>query len=213
MKTTFLDFEQPIAELESKMEELRNVQETTSVDLSQDLARLQKKSQSVTKEIYGKLGAWQISQVARHPQRPYSLDYLNHIFTDFQELHGDRAYADDPAIVGGLARFDGQSADDGWVVGVGTVAVEFLEIGEYDSGSRGNRPFGWRATWDICQAPQFAVNFLGDALAFLLAARKISRGPPKWFPERCAASILDSSSAIGCSKSRKVVFMDEGIPQ
>ncbi len=109
MKTTFLDFEQPIAELESKMEELRNVQETTSVDLSQDLARLQKKSQSVTKEIYGKLGAWPISQVARHPQRPYSLDYLNHIFTDFQELHGDRAYADDPAIVGGLARFDGQS--------------------------------------------------------------------------------------------------------
>ena len=109
MKTTFLDFEQPIAELESKIEELSNVQDASSLDLSEDVVRLQKKSQSLTKDIYGKLGAWQISQVARHPQRPYTLDYLNNIFTDFEELHGDRAYGDDPAIVGGLARFDGQS--------------------------------------------------------------------------------------------------------
>ena len=109
MKTTFLDFEQPIAELEGKIEELSNVQEDSALDLSQEVARLQKKSLSLTKDIYGKLGAWQISQVARHPQRPYTLDYLQSIFTDFEELHGDRAYADDPAIVGGLARFDGQS--------------------------------------------------------------------------------------------------------
>ncbi|MDP2829604.1 MAG: acetyl-CoA carboxylase carboxyltransferase subunit alpha [Sulfuricellaceae bacterium] len=109
MKTTFLDFEQPVAELESKIEELGNVQSDSSVDLSEEVARLQKKSQSLTKDIYSKLGAWQISQVARHVQRPYTLDYLNTIFTDFEELHGDRAYADDPAIVGGLARFDGQS--------------------------------------------------------------------------------------------------------
>lgn len=109
MKTIFLDFEQPIAELEGKIEELGNVNDDSSLDLSQEVSRLQKKSQSLTKDIYAKLGAWQISQVSRHPQRPYTLDYLQHIFTDFEELHGDRAYADDPAIVGGLARFDGQS--------------------------------------------------------------------------------------------------------
>ena len=109
MKTTFLDFEQPIAELEAKIEELRYVQDDSAVDISAEIARLQKKSQSLTKDIYAKLNAWQISQVARHVQRPYTLDYLRNIFTDFEELHGDRAYADDPAIVGGLARFDGQS--------------------------------------------------------------------------------------------------------
>ncbi len=109
MKTIFLDFEQPIAELEGKIEDLSNVQEDSSLDLSQEVARLQKKSLGLTRDIYAKLGAWQISQVARHPQRPYTLDYLRNIFTDFEELHGDRAYADDPAIVGGLARFDGQS--------------------------------------------------------------------------------------------------------
>jgi len=109
MKTIFLDFEQPIAELEGKIEELSNVLDDSSLDLSQEVARLQKKSLGLTKDIYGKLGAWQISQVSRHAQRPYTLDYLQNIFTDFEELHGDRAYADDPAIVGGLARFDGQS--------------------------------------------------------------------------------------------------------
>lgn len=109
MKTTFLDFEQPIAELESKIEELRYVQDDSALDISEEIGRLQKKSQGLTKDIYAKLTPWQISQVSRHPQRPYTLDYLQNIFTDFEELHGDRAYADDPAIVGGLARFNGQS--------------------------------------------------------------------------------------------------------
>lgn len=109
MKTTFLDFEQSIAELEGKIEELRFVQEDSAVDISEEISRLQKKSASLTKDIYSKLSSWQISQVARHPQRPYTLDYLQAIFTDFEELHGDRAYADDPAIVSGLARFNGRS--------------------------------------------------------------------------------------------------------
>jgi acetyl-CoA carboxylase carboxyl transferase subunit alpha len=109
MKTTFLEFEQPIAELESKIEELRYVQDDSAVDISEEIARLQKKSGALTKEIYGKLSAWQISQVARHPQRPYALDYFNGIFSDFEELHGDRAFAEDPSIVGGLARFGSQT--------------------------------------------------------------------------------------------------------
>ena len=107
MKTTFLEFEQPIAELEAKIEELRFVQDDSAVDISEEIARLQKKSQALTKEIYGKLSAWQIALVARHQQRPYTLDYLGGIFTGFEELHGDRSFADDPAIVGGLARFNG----------------------------------------------------------------------------------------------------------
>jgi acetyl-CoA carboxylase carboxyl transferase subunit alpha len=109
MKTTFLDFEQPIAELEAKIEELRYVQDDSALDISEEIGRLQKKSQALTREIYAKLNAWQISQVARHPQRPYALDYVNGIFTGFEELHGDRSFADDPAIVGGLARFGDQS--------------------------------------------------------------------------------------------------------
>ncbi|MET0217074.1 MAG: acetyl-CoA carboxylase carboxyltransferase subunit alpha [Burkholderiales bacterium] len=109
MKNTFLEFEQPIAELEAKIEELRYVQEDSALDISEEIARLQKKSHALTKEIYGKLNAWQIAQVARHPARPYTLDYIQRLFTDFEELHGDRAFADDPAIVGGLARFSGQS--------------------------------------------------------------------------------------------------------
>jgi len=109
MKTTFLDFEQPIAELEAKIEELRFVQDDSALDISEDIARLQKKSHALTKEIYGKLNAWQIAQVARHPQRPYTLDYVNTIFTGFEELHGDRVFADDTAIVGGLARFNGET--------------------------------------------------------------------------------------------------------
>jgi len=108
MKTSFLDFEQPIAELEAKIEELRYVQDDSALDISEEIERLQQKSQTLTKDIYSKLGAWQISQVSRHPQRPYALDYINGLFTDFEELHGDRAYADDPAIVGGMARFEGQ---------------------------------------------------------------------------------------------------------
>jgi len=108
MKTSFLDFEQPIAELEAKIDELRHVQDGSALDINDEINRLQKKNQEMTKDIYGKLTAWQISQVARHPQRPYTLDYIQHIFTDFEELHGDRAFADDPAIVGGLARFEGK---------------------------------------------------------------------------------------------------------
>jgi len=108
MKTTFLDFEQPISELEAKIEELRFVQDDSALDISEEIKRLSKKSQKLTADIYAKLSAWQISQVARHPQRPYTLDYISGLFTDFQELHGDRGYADDPAIVGGIARFNGE---------------------------------------------------------------------------------------------------------
>ncbi len=108
MKTSFLDFEQSIADLEAKIEELRFVQDDSAVDISDEIERLEKKGAQLTKEIYAKLTPWQISQVSRHPQRPYTLDYLQLIFTDFEELHGDRAFADDHAIVGGLARFNGQ---------------------------------------------------------------------------------------------------------
>ena len=109
MKTNFLEFEQPIAELEAKIDELRYVQEDSALDISEEINRLQKKSNTLTKDIYAKLSPWQISQVARHPQRPYTLDYIQNIFADFQELHGDRHFADDASIVGGLARFGGQS--------------------------------------------------------------------------------------------------------
>ena len=108
MKTTFLDFEQLIADLESKIEELRFVQDDSAVDIAEEIERLEKKSEQLTKDVYAKLSPWQISQVARHPQRPYTLDYVSLIFTDFEELHGDRAFADDHAMVGGLARFNGQ---------------------------------------------------------------------------------------------------------
>jgi acetyl-CoA carboxylase carboxyl transferase subunit alpha len=109
MKTSFLEFEQPIAELEAKIEQLRFVQDDSAVDISEEISRLDAKSQTLTKEIYAKLTPWQCALVARHPQRPYTLDYLESVFTDFQELHGDRNYADDHSIVGGLARFNGQS--------------------------------------------------------------------------------------------------------
>ena len=109
MKTTFLDFEQSIAELEAKIEELRYVQDDSAIDISEEIQRLQKKSQALTKDLYSKLTPWQVSQVARHPQRPYTLDYVAELFTEFEELHGDRAFADDRSIVGGLARFGGQS--------------------------------------------------------------------------------------------------------
>ncbi len=108
-KTTFLGFEQPMAELDAKIEELRFVQDDSAVDISEEIDRLSKKSQQLTKDIYAKLTPWQVSQIARHPQRPYTLDYVREIFTDFHELHGDRSFADDLAIVGGLARFNGQS--------------------------------------------------------------------------------------------------------
>ncbi|UOO75925.1 acetyl-CoA carboxylase carboxyltransferase subunit alpha [Neisseria sp. Dent CA1/247] len=109
MKPVFLDFEQPIAELTKKIDELRFVQGGSAVDISEEIVRLQKKSADLTKSIFSKLTPAQVSQVSRHPQRPYTLDYINAIFTDFEELHGDRHYADDHAIIGGLARFNGQS--------------------------------------------------------------------------------------------------------
>ena len=108
MKLSFLDFEQPIAELEAKIDELEHVQNGSPLDINDEIKRLQKKNAELTKDIYGNLNAWQISQVARHPQRPYTLDYIQALFTDFEELHGDRAFADDPAIVGGIARFEGK---------------------------------------------------------------------------------------------------------
>ena len=108
-KKHFLDFEQPIAELETKIEELRYVQNESAVDISEEIERLSKKSQQLAKDIYSSLSPWQVTQIARHPQRPYTLDYVGEIFTDFQELHGDRAFADDLSIVGGLARFNGRA--------------------------------------------------------------------------------------------------------
>src|SRR4249920_2788522 len=108
-KRHFLEFEQPVSDLESKIEELRYVQNESAVDISEEIDRLDKKSLQLTKDIYTQLNPWQVTQIARHPQRPYTLDYVNEIFTDFQELHGDRHYADDQSIVGGLARFNGQA--------------------------------------------------------------------------------------------------------
>ncbi len=109
MKTVFLDFESSIADLEDKIEQLRTVNDDSAVDLADEIAQLSKKSEALTKDVYSKLTSWQISQVSRHAQRPYTLDYIEALFTDFEELHGDRSFADDKAIVGGLARFNGQS--------------------------------------------------------------------------------------------------------
>src|SRR5574343_1415279 len=108
MKTTFLDFEQPVAELEEKIEALRTMQDDSAVDISDEITRLEAKSQALVQDLYARLTPWQVALVARHPQRPYTLDYVEHMFTDFEELHGDRNFADDKAIVGGLARFNGQ---------------------------------------------------------------------------------------------------------
>jgi acetyl-CoA carboxylase carboxyl transferase subunit alpha len=108
MDLNFLDFERPIAELEAKIDELRFVGDDSVVNLNEEISRLKAKSDSLTRSIFADLTAWQITQLARHPQRPYTTDYIPRVFTDFEELHGDRAYADDPAVVGGLARLDGQ---------------------------------------------------------------------------------------------------------
>ncbi|MFW2373656.1 MAG: acetyl-CoA carboxylase carboxyl transferase subunit alpha [Gammaproteobacteria bacterium] len=109
MNPNFLDFEQPIAELEAKIEELRFVGDDTEINISEEISKLQEKCCNLTESIFNKLSPWQTSQLARHPQRPYTLDYIDRVFTDFQELHGDRAFADDSAIVGGIARLDGRS--------------------------------------------------------------------------------------------------------
>ncbi len=107
MNPNYLDFEQPIAELEAKIEELRFVGDDSEINIGDEISKLEEKSRSLTKTIFGKLDSWQTSKVARHPMRPYTLDYMDRIFTDFQELHGDRAFADDAAMIGGLARLDG----------------------------------------------------------------------------------------------------------
>jgi acetyl-CoA carboxylase carboxyltransferase subunit alpha len=104
----FLEFERPIAELEAKIEELRYVSDDSAVSIGDELSRLQAKSRQLTEQIFRDLTPWQVSQLARHPQRPYARDYIDGIFTDFEELHGDRAYADDQAIIGGLARLEGR---------------------------------------------------------------------------------------------------------
>jgi acetyl-CoA carboxylase carboxyl transferase subunit alpha len=108
-KRHFLEFEHSVAELETKIEELRYVQSESAVDISEEIDRLSKKSLQLTKDIYASLTPWQVTLIARHPQRPYTLDYVNEVFTDFEELHGDRHFADDQSIVGGLARFNGQA--------------------------------------------------------------------------------------------------------
>ena len=108
-KRHFLEFEQPVAELETKIEELRYVQSESAVDISEEIDRLSKKSLQLTKDLYASLTPWQVTLIARHPQRPYTLDYVNEIFTEFQELHGDRHFADDQSIVGGMARFNGEA--------------------------------------------------------------------------------------------------------
>ncbi len=110
MDLKFLDFEQPIAELEAKIEELRFVGDDSDININEEVARLKEKSKSLTKSIFSKLTPWQIARVARHESRPYTLDYLGMIAPDFQELHGDRMYADDPAIIGGTGRIDGRPA-------------------------------------------------------------------------------------------------------
>ena len=108
MKTVFLDFEQPVAELEGRIDELRYAQDDSAVDISEEIQRLTKKSQALSKDIYAKLTPWQVALVARHPQRPYALDFIGMMFTGFEELHGDRVFGDDLSIVGGIARFDGE---------------------------------------------------------------------------------------------------------
>jgi acetyl-CoA carboxylase carboxyl transferase subunit alpha len=107
MNLNFLEFEQPIAELEAKIDELRYISDDAEVNINEEVSKLEAKSKALTQSIFSNLSAWQISQLARHPQRPYTMDYLVRMFSEFQELHGDRCYADDQAIVGGVARLDG----------------------------------------------------------------------------------------------------------
>ena len=108
MNMNFLEFEQPIAELEAKIEALRYVGDDAEINIAEEISRLQAKSKSLTESLFSNLTPWQVSQLARHPQRPYTQDYINYLFTEFEELHGDRAYADDRSIVGGVARLDGR---------------------------------------------------------------------------------------------------------
>ena len=151
-KRHFLEFEQPIAELESKIEELRYVQSESAVDISEEIDRLSKKSLQLTKDIYANLTPWQVTQIARHPQRPYTLDYVNELFTDFQEMHGDRHFSDDLSIVGGLARFNGQPC---MVLGhqKGRDTKERPSNARPCGSPQGEtyRSYAWRALW--CRGP------------------------------------------------------------
>ncbi|MDE2346195.1 MAG: acetyl-CoA carboxylase carboxyltransferase subunit alpha, partial [Gammaproteobacteria bacterium] len=108
MNLNFLDFEQPIAELEAKIEELRFVGDESAVSITDEIERLQAKSRTLTETIFSSLSAWQVAQLARHPMRPYAMDYIQKLFTDFEELHGDRTFGDDPAIISGIARLNGR---------------------------------------------------------------------------------------------------------
>jgi len=109
MDPNFLDFEQPIAELQAKISELRYVTDDSDINISQEIQTLERKAESLTSSIFGKLSAWQISQLSRHPNRPYSIDYIERIFSDFEYLHGDRAFADDYPMVGGIGRLEGKA--------------------------------------------------------------------------------------------------------
>lgn len=155
MKISFLDFEQQIFDLDGKIENLRFAQEDSAVDISEEIARLEQKSQTLTKEIYAKLTPWQISQVARHPQRPFTLNYLGLIFSDFEELHGDRAFADDHAVVGGLARLNGHSVMViGHQKGTGTKEKVYRNFGM-------PRPEGYRKALRLMQlAEKFGIPVL-----------------------------------------------------
>ncbi len=108
MNPNYLDFEQPIADLEAKIEELRLVGNDNELNIEEEISKLQAKSSSLTESLFSDLSEWQVSQLARHPQRPYTLDYVKHIFDEFEELHGDRHYADDQALIGGIARLEGR---------------------------------------------------------------------------------------------------------
>ena len=108
MDLKFLDFEQPIAELEARIDALKFVSEDSELNIGEEIERLKNKSETLTRSIFSNLSAWQIAQLARHPQRPYTLDYVERCFTDFHELHGDRMYADDHSLVGALARLEGE---------------------------------------------------------------------------------------------------------
>ena len=177
-KRHFLEFEQPIADLETKIEELRFVQDDSAVDISEEISRLQKKSNTLTKDIYGKLSSWQISQVARHPQRPYTLDYVQNLFTDFDELHGDRSFAEDPSIVGGLARFNGNTGRDAAAIQVPGACVDVM-LSHYTSMGHG---LGFAFEGDdheVAHRRRLQVGSLADA------------GPPPRLDELRSARAVD----------------------
>lgn len=158
MNPNFLDFEQPIAELQAKIEELRLVGNDNALNISDEIARLEDKSRSLTKSIFDNLSSWQIAQLARHPRRPYTLDYIDLIFTEFDELHGDRHFSDDAAIVGGIARLDDQPV---MVIG----HQKGRDVGEKVRRNFGMpRPEGYRKA---CRLMEMAERFKLAILTFI----------------------------------------------